>query len=294
MVTTHRVAANGLSFALDEAGDGETVALCLHGFPEARVAWSEQLPAFAALGWRAVAPDLRGYGDSDRPKNRAAYRIERLVEDVQALFEALGAQTRILVGHDWGGVIAWQVAIRCPGLLDGLVILNAPHPSVYRREFRRGWRQKVASWYVIFFQLPVLPELQLTLGAGRGLERALTPSANTFPPDRLASYKRNAVQPGAATAMINYYRANVGELGLGPLAARKIETPTLMIWGEDDPFLDLALTDGNERFVDDFTLHRLPGVSHWVCEDASLEVNRLVGEWAQRRRLTRGGAKPCR
>jgi pimeloyl-ACP methyl ester carboxylesterase len=284
--TTRRLNANGLSFTLEEAGDGETVALCLHGFPEARQAWSEQLPALADLGWRAVAPDLRGYGDSDRPKGRDAYKIERLVEDVEALFDALGAKKCILIGHDWGGIIAWQVALRRPDLLDSLIILNAPHPAAYRREYERGWKQKLASWYVLFFQLPFLPELQMTAGGGRGLERALTSGSTRFAPHRLALYKHNVSQPGAATAMINYYRANAVELGIGPLPSAKIKTPTLMIWGEKDPFLDLALTDNNDGFVEDLTLHRLPDVSHWVCEDASPDVNRLIGEWAQSRNLT--------
>ena len=281
MIANRRIEANGLTFAVDVAGEGDTVALCLHGFPEARQAWSEQLPALAALGWTAAAPDMRGYGDSDRPKGRSAYTLDKLVDDVVALFDALGAKKRILIGHDWGGIIAWQVAIRRPDLLDGLVILNAPHPAVYRREYARGLRQKLRSWYVLFFQLPGLPELQMK----RGLESALTATTKNFPADRLAGYRRNIERPGAATAMINYYRANAAELGLGPIPTGKIKTPTLLIWGEDDPYLDLSLTDRNEAFVEDFTLRRLPGVSHWVCEDASPEVNRLIADWGAEKGL---------
>jgi pimeloyl-ACP methyl ester carboxylesterase len=280
MITTRRVSANGLSFTVAEAGDGDTVALCLHGFPEARQAWSEQLPAFAKLGWHAAAPDLRGYGESDRPTGRSAYTIGKLVADVAALFDALGARRRILVGHDWGGVIAWQVAIQRPDLLDGLVILNAPHPAAYRREFNRGLTQKLRSWYVAFFQLPVLPELGFTAGGGRALQRALTATSPNFPPERLAIYRANIARPGAATAMVNYYRANALELGAGPLPTARVRTPTLLIWGEDDPYLDLALTEGVDAYVEDLTLRRLPGVSHWVQEDASPEVNRLIAEWA--------------
>lgn len=283
MITTRRVTANGLNFAVDVAGEGDTVALCLHGFPEARQAWSEQLPALTALGWTAAAPDLRGYGDSDRPKGREHYRLERLVEDVEALFDALGAKKRILIGHDWGGIIAWQVAIRRPELLDGLVILNAPHPSAYRREYARGLKQKLRSWYVLFFQLPALPELQMK----RGLETALTATTNNFPVERLAAYRRNIERPGAATAMIDYYRANAVELGLGPLPTGKAKAPTLLIWGENDPYLDIALTERNEAFVENLTLARLPGVSHWVCEDAPDRVNALIGDWS--RTLDLGG-----
>jgi pimeloyl-ACP methyl ester carboxylesterase len=282
-MTTHRLAANGLTFAVDVAGEGDTVALCLHGFPEARQAWGDQLPAFAALGWRAAAPDLRGYGESDRPKGIAPYRIERLVEDVEALFAALGARRRILIGHDWGGIIAWQVAIRRPDLLDGLVVLNAPHPTIYRQVSEMGLKQRLRSWYVVFFQLPGLPELGFS---PRVLEQTFKATRAPFPPDRLEAYQRNLAEPGAATAMINYYRANAVELGFGPLPAAKVKTPTLMLWGENDPYLDIALTEGNEAVVQDFTVHRLPGVSHWVQEDATPDVNRRVAEWATAKGLT--------
>ena len=277
-----RLIANGLSFAVDEAGSGDDVALCLHGFPEARQSWGEQLPALAALGWRAAAPNLRGYGESDRPKGRAAYKIDRLVEDVEALFAALGARRRLLIGHDWGGVIAWQVAIRRPDLLDGLVILNAPHPAIYRRLLDRDAAQKRRSWYVAFFQLPVLPERSLKSGF---LDRAFAAAKRPFPPERLAVYRANIQRPGAATAMVDYYRANALELGFGRVPDTPIRTPTLMLWGEEDPYLDLRLTKGNESVVQDFTLHRLPGVSHWVQEDASAEVNRLMGAWMRAKGL---------
>lgn len=280
MITSRRVAANGLNFTVDEAGDGDTVALLLHGFPEARQAWSDQLPALAALGWRAAAPDMRGYGASDRPKALSAYYIEQLVGDVEALFEALGAKRRILIGHDWGGVIAWQVALRRPGLLDGLVILNAPHPAVYRRAYASGWRQKLKSWYILAFMAPALPEWAMVARNGEGMVRTLKAQSPRFPEERLEVYRRNLLKPGAATAMVNYYRANAREFGAGPIQDQVIETPTLMIWGENDPYLDLALTEGNEAYGSNFTLHRLPGVSHWTCEDAGDEVNRLIADWA--------------
>ena len=279
-ITTRHIEANGLSFAIDEAGNGDTVALLLHGFPEARQTWRRQLPALAELGWRAVAPDLRGYGDSSRPSGQEPYRIEHLAADVAALFEALGARRKILIGHDWGGVIAWQAALRGVADLDGLVILNAPHPVVFDRVLRDGWKQRRKSWYVLFFVLPGLPEWQMAGNGGRGTVRALTSTTTHFDADLLEILRHNIVQPGAATAMINYYRANAARLTGFDRATRPIETPTLMIWGEDDMALDIALTQGNEAFVRDLTLRRLPGVSHWVQQDAPEEVNRLIGEWA--------------
>ncbi len=145
-ISIGRVQANGLTFAVDEAGTGPDVALCLHGFPESRLSWRHQLPVLSELGWRAVAPDLRGYGDSTRPRERDAYRIEHLVDDVAGLFDALGARRRLLVGHDWGGLIAWTFAMRRVRALDGLVVMNAPHPEIFRRTLHRSWAQRARSW----------------------------------------------------------------------------------------------------------------------------------------------------
>jgi pimeloyl-ACP methyl ester carboxylesterase len=277
-IRSRELAANGLEFAIDEAGEGPDVALFLHGFPEARATWRRQLPYLADLGWRAVAPDLRGYGDSSRPALQADYLIDRLVEDVEGLFQSLGARRRLLIGHDWGGVIAWQAALSGRVRLDGLVILNAPHPTVFQRVLNSGWRQRLRSWYVAFFLLPGLPEWQLTAGGARAIGRAL----EGVSPDLIALYRRNIAQPGAATAMLNYYRANALTLSAQTAPTRPLATPTLMIWGEDDVALDVALTQGNEAFVSDFTLVRLPGVSHWVQQEAPDRVNQAIGDWLAR------------
>lgn len=280
-IRSRRLAANGLEFAIDEAGQGDDVALFLHGFPEARATWRRQLPHMADQGWRAVAPDLRGYGESSRPAARADYRIDRLVADVEAMFQALGARRRLLVGHDWGGVIAWQAALSGRVALDGLAILNAPHPTVFQRVLNDGWRQRLRSWYVAFFMLPGLPEWQLTRRHGRALDKALA----GVPADLLALYKDNICRPGSATAMIDYYRANALALSAQAPPSAPLKTPTLMIWGEDDVALDVALTQGNEAFVSDFTLVRLPGISHWVQQEAPERVNRAITNWAERLRI---------
>lgn len=135
-ITTRTITANGLDFAIDECGAGNAVALCLHGFPESRYSWRYQLSVLAAHGWRAVAPDLRGYGGSSRPRGKAAYALDNLVDDVAALFDALGAKRRLLVAHDWGALIAWVFAMRKLRDLDGLVIMNVPHPAVFSRVIR--------------------------------------------------------------------------------------------------------------------------------------------------------------
>ena len=279
---SRKVDANGLTFAVDAAGEGDTVALLLHGFPESRQSWRGQLGALQALGWRAAAPDLRGYGDSSRPQGKSPYRIEHLVDDVTALFEVLGARRRVLIGHDWGGVIAWRAALR-GAPLDGLVILNAPHPATFRRALK-SLEQRLKSWYVAYFLLPWLPELMLRRNHGEALAALLRRQSPNFSPELLDILRRNIVQPGAATAMLNYYRANAITLG-GPGPWARIEVPTLMIWGENDIALSLSLTEGLEPFVADFTLRRIPEASHWVQQDASAAVNQAIADWARAKGL---------
>ena len=274
------IEANGLRFAIDEAGSGDKVALLLHGFPESRLCWREQLPALARLGWRAVAVDMRGYGGSSRPATRDAYRIDRLIEDVAALFDALGARRRLLIGHDWGGIIAWATAIRRACRLDGLIVLNAPHPAVFAHVIRRSWRQRLRSWYVLFFVLPWLPERVLTAHHARKVGQALRGTASrqgVFPAEVLALYRDNSAQPGAMTAMLNYYRANldIGAMAKGP----GVDTPTLLLWGDRDHALGQELVPGTEAYVPDLTVQMLSGVSHWVPEEAPHQVNDAVAEW---------------
>ena len=280
-VVTRRLHANGLDFAVDEVGDGDAVALCLHGFPESRFSWRRQLPVLAKAGWRAVAPDLRGYGDSDRPRGRRAYRLKHLVSDAAALFKACGARRRLLVGHDWGAMIAWSLAVERTCELDGLVVMNVPHPAVFQRALARSWAQRRRSWYMAAFQLPWLPEAILTAGRARGIAEAFRGMAvdkSAFPDEVLDVYRKNALQPGAMTAMIDYYRANAAGLTRRETWP-KIGTPTLMIWGEEDKALGLELTEGYNGLVDDFTLERLPGVSHWVQQEAPDEVNARLLAW---------------
>ncbi len=287
MTTTRTLHTTTLDFAIDEAGEGPDMALCLHGFPESRFSWRHQLPMLAERGWHAVAPDLRGYGETTRPNDRSAYRMEHLVADVAAIFDALGARRRLLVAHDWGALIAWQFAIERVQALDGLIIMNVPHPAVFREVLRRSPRQWARSWYVLFFQLPALPEALLRAGSARAIGeafRGMAVNKAAFPPDVLAHYKTAALQPGALTAMINYYRANLASL-MQRTASPRIDVPTLMIWGEQDTALGLELTEGYAPYVQDFTLRRLPGVSHWVQQEAPERVNEAVAAWMDNKGL---------
>ena len=284
-LTYRTVPANGLEFHVAEAGDGEDLALLLHGFPELAFSWRHQLPALAGAGYRAWAPDLRGYGGTTRPTAMADYAMEHLMDDVEALVAAAGVESTTLIAHDWGALIAWQVAMRRPELVDRLVIMNVPHPSVADRVLRRSPRQMLRSWYVFFFQLPWLPEKLLGARGARAIGKAFSDMAvhpERFDDEVLDVYRQAALEPGALTAMVNYYRALVrggGARRMKKLGTPVIETPTLMVWGEQDSALGIEMTEGTEEHVADLTLHRLPDASHWVQQDAPDEVNAILTAW---------------
>jgi len=283
-ITQRRVTANGLEFQVAECGSGDRLALCLHGFPECGYSWRYQLPLLARLGYRAWAPDLRGYGDTERPARMRDYAIERLLDDVAGLIDAAGTRETMLIAHDWGGVIAWLFAMRRARPLARLVIMNIPHPAGFERELRT-WKQRRRSWYAVLFQLPRLPEALLRARGYRAIGEAFRASAidkSRFPDAVLRVYRDNAARPGALTAMLNYYRAH----GIGGGAARqralgypRIETPTLLLWGEEDVALCKETTFGTEQWVADLTLRYLPGVSHWVQQEAPETVNAMLEAW---------------
>jgi pimeloyl-ACP methyl ester carboxylesterase len=284
-IRTEEVRANGLRFKLLAAGSGERLALCLHGFPELAFSWRHQLPVLAEQGWRAWAPDLRGYGGTDRPSGIENYAIEKLMDDVSGLIDASGAKETMLIAHDWGGVIAWYFALRKIRPLSRLVVMNLPHPALFERNLRDGWRQRLRSWYVLFFQIPWLPEA-LFRRRGAALVgnafRGMAVDKSRFPDEVLDVYRRAALEPGALTAMINYYRALVrggGRRRMSSLGYPRIEVPTLMVWGEHDTALGKELTYGTEDYVPDLTLRYLPNASHWVQQDAPDEVNAILREW---------------
>jgi epoxide hydrolase 4 len=275
------VPANGLAFEVFEAGEGDRLALLLHGFPQHAVSWHNQVPFLARRGYRVWAINQRGYGGTSRPPRCEDYSLEQLTGDVAGLIDASGAASATLIGHDWGALVAWTFAIRRIRQLARLVIINVPHPLCFRRELKT-WGQLRKSWYVGFFQLPMLPELLLAAGGGSLLVKMLRDGAcnrDAFPDAVLEIYRANVSAPGAATAMLNWYRA----AGRDVLAARDlaapIDTPTLIIWGEQDIALGLPCLDGANRYVRDLSTERLPGVSHWAQEDSPQEVNRLLGQF---------------
>jgi pimeloyl-ACP methyl ester carboxylesterase len=275
-----QVSANGLSFETFECGVGDRLALCLHGFPSHAICWDAQLPMLAKLGYRAWSPNQRGYGRSSRPRGVAAYAIDRLLEDIAAIIDASAAKSTVLIGHDWGGLLAWFVAARRVRPLDALIILNAPHPACAAVAFRR-WRQLRKGWYLAAFQIPFLPDACLRFNrawlVGRLMAAVAGPRA-VFSAERLEFYRTEAARPGAVTAMLNWYRG-LFRGGVPPEMKSTfplIEAPTLVIWGEGDAVLDPSCLEGLDRYVANLTVSRLPGVSHWVQEEAPEVVNEIV------------------
>jgi len=269
-ITIKWIEANGLTFEVAEAGQGDRLALCLHGFPELHYSWRHQMPMLAQLGYHVWAPNMRGYGGTSRPKHKKDYRLDNLTADVAALIDASGAKEVTLLAHDWGALVAWQFAIQ-----------NVPHPLCGRRELKH-WRQLKKSWYMFFFQLPRLPERMLGRDDAQPISRIFRESAvnkDRFTREEAEPYRAAAAQPGALTAMVNYYRALFQTRDGLRLGDGIVHVPTLVIWGEQDLAIDIHVLDGMDQYVPDLTVRRFPNASHWVQQDIPGEVNAALKEW---------------
>jgi pimeloyl-ACP methyl ester carboxylesterase len=275
-VRHEQVRAAGVNLHVARAGDGLPVIL-LHGFPENWTTWRHQIGPLADAGLSVLAPDLRGYHLSDRPAGRESYHLRHLVDDIAALVRHTGHPRAHIVGHDWGGIIAWTFAGEYPELLDKLVILNAPHMQRFLEKVRRP-PQMLRSSYIGFFQLPLLPERALAAHDFMLLRRIFTHTParkNTYSAADIDEYVASMSRPGALTASLNYYRANMGS---GFALARKVRTQaeTLVIWGERDPALGTELLERLDEFAPRVRIHRIRDVAHWVQNEAAEEVNRML------------------
>ena len=245
--------------------------LLLHGFPQPASCWTRQLTALANAGYRVIAPNQRGYSRNARPENTSAYRLNHLTADSLALADSFGSGTRFhVVGHDWGGVVAWALGAGQPNRLRSLTVISTPHPRAVFDALPRG--QLLRSWYVGLFQLPRIPELVLGAGDGWALRQMLTRSGLSEGQVRAAAELMQ--EPGALRAALNWYRANVpGSVsGVG-----RITAPTLYVWGTKDPALGRAAADGTRKYVTaPYRFEVLEGVSHWVMDEASDDLNRLL------------------
>jgi epoxide hydrolase 4 len=281
------IQANGLNFHAVVHGEGPTVLL-LHGFPENWYAWRYQIPALAEAGYKAVAVDLRGYNKTDRPENVRDYHVDRLCEDVDGLITALGDEPVHLVAHDWGGALAWIFASRFEHRLTTLQVLNAPHPKAFRKHLLTNPRQLARSWYMLFFQIPALPEWLFLRNVDQHSERTFRGWAirkEPFTDEVIDAFKKPILQPGALRAGINYYRALFRDPTSFGQSARfpNLNLPTQVIWADEDRALGKELTDGLEDFFDGpFEIHHIPNCSHWVQQEQPEQVNELILDFLRR------------
>jgi pimeloyl-ACP methyl ester carboxylesterase len=262
-----------------EAGDGPLIVL-LHGFPEFWYGWRQQIEPLAAAGFRVVAPDMRGYNLSSKPDGVAAYDIDKLAADIRDLIRERGAESALLVGHDWGGSIAWATAMNYPEVVDRLASLNAAHP----RKLSQGLHhpgQLRKSWYFFFFDLPDLPENVVQSDDWHFFRHFLRDAHPTYTPEEVDHYVEAWSQPGAATGMIDYYRSSVRTPPKRAAAAiRPIEAPTLVIWGQRDRYLGEELAEPEHDDVPNLDrVERLPDASHWVHHDEAERVNQALTDF---------------
>jgi len=256
-----------------EAGTGPLVLL-LHGFPEFWYGWREQIAPLAGAGFRVVAPDLRGYNLSSKPADFADYTADKPADDIQRLIHELGAESATVVGHDWGGSIGWTLAMNHPEVVDRLVILNAAHPRKLNEGLKNP-RQLERSWYFFYFQLMGTPERHAAHDDWKFFTRFFRDARPPYTDDELDRYRAAWSQPGAATGMIDYYRAAV-RLG-SKQKVLTVTAPTLVIWGQQDRFLGADLAEPHAEDVPNLVaVERLETASHWVHHDEAERVNGLL------------------
>lgn len=271
--------ANGLRLHYVSIGQGDLI-LFLHGFPEFWYAWKSQLAEFGK-NHRAVALDLPGYNLSDKPKELSRCEVEHIVEDVCAFARHLSPDNKfILVGHDWGGYIAWALAMARPETLDRLVIINAPHPAIFARLLSFDPAQQKASSYMELFRSAEAEQI-LSANDFEFLSRVMAfGSENGLPPGDRTEYLKAWSQPGAITGGLNYYRANrltTSPAGVPTLPRLpKIDVPTLVVWGMNDPALLPQNLDGLEDYVLRLTVHPIPDASHWLVHTHSELINERI------------------
>jgi pimeloyl-ACP methyl ester carboxylesterase len=283
------VRANGLRFRamVDGPPDGDMVIL-LHGFPEGAESWSKQVDALAKAGCLAVAPDLRGYGLSDAPDGVEHYGIGHLVDDVVGIIKAFGRSEAHVAGHDWGAIVGWFFAGRHPEMTKTLTALSVAHPAALAEASRVDEDQRARSRYVALFVQEGKAEHVLADEDHRRLRAmfALGPNPGAVPPAVIEHFVRSLSRPGRLTAALNYYRANLGAGG-GAWAALaqevKITTPTLLLWGDEDPALGRRAVEATAHHVEGrYRLEVIPGAGHWLQFERPAEVSRSLVQAAER------------
>lgn len=279
------VTANGIRFHYAEQGEGPLVLL-LHGFPERWFSWKHQIPALAARGYRVVAPDLRGYGESERPTT--GYELTNLARDVAELIPALGADTATVIGHDWGGAVTWEAVARHPDVVTRAAVLNCPHPAVMFKVLKSSRKQLAKSWYMFAFNLPWLPEYLISRDHGSLVAKTFLKAAvdrTRFTPEAMEPFCQSVARPGAVAPMLQYYRTAMRTM-LSPREAARhqasysvIERPTMLVWAEDDFALGMELVAPHVRYTRDLRIKRIPHCGHFLQQEQPDTVNAILCDW---------------
>ncbi len=267
------------------AGDGPLMVM-LHGFPEFWYSWRHQIPAMAER-FRVVAPDMRGYNQTEKPVGVGNYRLSVLMQDIRGLIDSLGESSAVVVAHDWGGGVAWPFAAHYPRMVDRLIILNCPPPAVLMRHLMTNRAQLRRSYYMFLFQLPRLPEAVMRArdyGLIARVFRGWAIDKGAFSDHDIAMFKEAAAKPGALTGGINYYRAAFRQFLRAPRRegseGAKVRCPTLVIWGEEDEALGKELTYDFSAEVDGpLEIRYIPRCSHWVQQEQPELVNTYMREF---------------
>ena len=266
---------DGLRFDVrDEGPLAGPPVLLLHGFPQDCSCWAGVTPTLNAAGYRTLAPNQRGYSPQARPRGRNAYRLRELVDDVLALADAADVQRVHLVGHDWGGFVAWAVAAAHPDRISAMTVLSTPHPAAFVDSMLHG--QALRSWYMAAVQLPAAPELMLRPGSRvwQSLRRGVGA-------DAADAYMQRLAEPGAATAALNWYRALPADLRQPSVRVGPIAVATQYVWGERDPFLGRAAAERTAKYVrGQYRFRPLGQAGHWLPERNADEVAELVIDWS--------------
>ena len=282
---------NGIRLHYISVGKGKLI-IFVHGFPEFWYEWEKQLIEFGQ-DYQAVAPDLRGYNLSSKPSDVEKYHVKYLIEDLRALAEHLGHEKFIMVGHDWGGGVAWSAAIRHPEIVEKLVIINSPHPAVFARELLNNPDQQKASQYMLILR-SAEAERVLSENNFSRLSDVLVQFGSKWEmsEERRLKYIDAWSQPGALTGSLNYYRASplypptstedkeqIKSILNLPKEMLAVRVPTLVIWGEQDRALLTGNLDGLEEYIEDLTLKRIPDGTHWVIHEQPELLNRLIRDF---------------
>ncbi|MDD4358169.1 MAG: alpha/beta hydrolase [Smithellaceae bacterium] len=275
------IETNGIKLHVMEAGPADgPMLLFLHGFPEFWYAWRKQISYFAKKGYLVVAPDQRGYNLSDKPQGIEAYKIDELAKDIVGLLDAYQRERIFLVGHDWGASVSWWVALKYPDRIAKLVILNVPHPKIMARTLFTNTRQMQKSWYIFYFQLPGAVEKFASFNNYAWPVNLLSATSRpgAFQPEELEEYRKAFMQPGAFSAMVNWYRAMIQTQQELPKSFDVI-MPMILIWGMKDVALLSEMAYESMAFCKQGRLITFPDASHWIQHEEADQVNALIAEF---------------